>query len=244
MGILQILSFNPSLGSNRFFRISSRPAMQNLKLRAALLKQEQKTERMKNTPSIGLEGFLGASQYAETFNPFLSGSWYGSSYVVLSLQFQILSGFSKRNRGKQLILETKGVKSRLEDEINLVNNASLRIAEEIRQIGYQVGLLKDNISLFEENISLNQDRFENGQINTYDLLADQIDLQKEMSKFSEKSAELIRKQIDLIYNSGALSIFLAILMGNLKNEMHIQIPDFCSNNFICQLHPGVGTISS
>ncbi len=188
--------------------LDSVPSLQNLKLRSELLEQQQKTERMKYTPSIGLEGFLGASQYADMFNPFLSGSWYGSSYVGLSLKFQILSGTSTRNKEKQLILETKGVKLRLEDEIKLVNNTSLRISEELRQIGYQAGISKENISLFEENISVNQNRFEKGQINAYDLLADEIDLQKEMSKFNERRAELVRKQIEMINNSGALSIFL------------------------------------
>ncbi len=189
-------------------------SLKNLKLRTELLEQQQKTVRIKNTPTIGFEGFLGASQYADTFNPFLSDSWYGSSYVGLSLRFQILSGTSTRNKGKQLILETKGVKSRLEDEIKLVNNTSLRILEEIRQVRYQAGISKENILLFEENISINQIRFEKGQINAYDLLTDEIDLQKEMSMFNEKNAELIRKQIEMIYNSGTLSIFLANLKEN------------------------------
>ncbi len=186
-------------------------SLQNLKLRADLLEQQHNTERIKNVPAIGFEGFIGASQYTDTFNPFLSGSWYGSSYVGLNLRFQILSGISTRNKGKQLILETKGVKSKLEDEIQLVNTTNMRIAEEIRQLEYQAGLSKENISLFEENISLNQDRFEKGQINAYDLLTDEIDLQKEMSNFNEKRAELVRKQIDMINNSGTLSIFINIL---------------------------------
>lgn len=189
-------------------------ALLNYFTASSLLEQQQKTERMKYTPSIGFEGFLGASQYADTFNPFLAGTWYGSSYAGLSLKFQILSGTSTRNKEKQLILETKGIKSRLEDEIELVNNTSLRIAEEIRQIGYQVDISKENILLLEENIFLNQIRFEKGQINAYDLLTDEIDLQKEMSKFSEKSAELVQKQIELINNSGALSIFLNDLKNN------------------------------
>ena len=200
--------------SNNVIILDSVLSLQNLKLRAELLEQQQKTERTKYTPTIGFEGFLGASQYADTFNPFLAGSWYGSSYVGLSLRFQILSGASIRNKGKQLILETKGVRSRLEDEIELVNNTSLRIAEEIRQIGYQAGISKENILLFEENISLNQIRFEKGQINAYDLLTDEIDLQKEMSKFNEKNAEFVRKQIEMINNSGTLSIFLNSVREN------------------------------
>jgi outer membrane protein TolC len=191
--------------------LDSIPSVKSLRLRAELIEQQQKSERMKHSPTIGFEGFLGASQYTDTFNPFLSGSWYGSSYVGLSLRFQILSGSSIKNRVNQLKLEEKGLKSRLDDEIKSFSNKSLQLAEEIRQIEYQEGLSKQNIALYEENLSLNQDRFDKGQINAYDLLADEIDFQKEQSMFNEKRAELVFKQIELINNTGALSSFIANL---------------------------------
>jgi outer membrane protein len=197
--------------SNTDLLLDSIPSLRSLILRAELLEQQQKSERMKHTPTIGFEGFLGANQYTDTFNPFLSGSWYGSSYMGLSLRFQILSGSSTKNRVNQLKLEEKGLKSRLEDEINSVSNKSLLLSEEIRQIEYQAGLSKQNLALYEENLSLNKDRFDKGQINAYDLLSNEIDFQKEQSKFNEKRAELVYKQIELINNSGALSSFIDIL---------------------------------
>jgi len=188
--------------------IDSISSVKSLILRAELLEQQQKSERMKQIPTIGFEGFLGANQYTDTFNPFLSGSWYGSSYLGLSLRFQILSGSSTKNKVSQLKLEGKSIKSRLEDETNSVSNKSLLLTEEIRQIEYQAGLSKQNIALYEDNRSLNQDRFDKGQINAYDLLTDEIDFQKEQSKFNEKRTELVYKQIELINNSGALSSFI------------------------------------
>jgi outer membrane protein TolC len=110
-----------------------------------------------------------------------------------------------------LKLQEKGLKSRLEDEINSVTNKSLLLNEEISQIEYQAGLSKQNIALYEENLSLNQERFDKGQINAYDLLTDEIDFQKELSKHNEKRAELVYKQIELINNSGALSSFIEYL---------------------------------
>jgi outer membrane protein TolC len=188
--------------------LDSIPSVQSLRFRAQLLEQQQRSERMKHTPTIGFEGFLGANQYTDTFNPFLSGSWYGSSYLGLSLRFQILSGSSTKNRVSQLKLEEEGLKSRLDDEINSVSNKSLLLSEEIRQIEYQAGLSEKNIALYEENLSLNQERFDKGQINAYDLLTDEIDFQKEQSRFNEKRAELVYKQIELISNAGALSSFI------------------------------------
>jgi len=208
-------TFDFSPFSDDFFKSSntnpqfdSIPSVKSLKLRVELLEQQQKSERIKNTPTIGFEGFLGANQYTDTFDPFLSGSWYGSSYLGLSLRFQILSGSSTKNKVNQLKLEEKGLESRLGDEINSVSNKSLQLAEEIRQIEYQAELSRQNISLYEENLSLNQDRFDKGQINAYDLLTDEIDFQKEQSNFNEKRAELVYKQIELISNLGALSSFI------------------------------------
>jgi outer membrane protein len=198
--VLNVINADPMLDSI--------PSVKSLRLRAELLKQQQKSERMKHTPTIGFEGFLGANQYTDTFNPFLSGSWYGSSYMGLSLRFQILSGSSTKNRVSQLRLEEKGLQSRLDDEINSIGNKNLLLQEEIRQIKYQAGLYKQNIKLYEENLSLNQDRFDKGQINAYDLLTDEIDYQKELSLLNEKQAELVFKQIELINNTGALSSFI------------------------------------
>ena len=192
--------------------LDSIPSVKNLRLRSDLIAQQQKTEKMKNTPTIGFEGFLGANQYTGTFNPVLSDSWYGSSYLGLSLRFQILSGSSTKNRVNQLKLEEKGLKFRLDDEINSVSNKNLLLSEEIRKIKYQAELFEQNIALYKENFSLNQERFDKGQINAYDLLTDEIDFQKELARFNEKRAELVLKQIELIDNSGALSL----LIDNLR----------------------------
>jgi outer membrane protein len=188
--------------------LDSIPSLKSLIIRSELLEQQQKSEKLKHTPTVGFEGFLGANQYTDTFNPLLSGSWYGSSYLGLSLRFQILSGSSTKNRVSQLKLEQKSLKSRLEDETNNVSNKSLMLSEEIKQIEYQTALSRKNIALYEENLSLNKERFEKGQINAYDLLTDEIDFQKEQIKLNEKRAELVNKQIELINNSGALSSFI------------------------------------
>ncbi len=189
----------------------SLPSVASLKLRAELLQQQQRSEKMKNVPAVGFEGFVGANQYTDEFNPFLADSWYGSSYLGLSLRFQILSGNSTRNRVRELKLEEQGLSSRLSDEISSISNQNMRLGEEIREIEYKADIHMQNIGLYEENLSLNKERFEKGQINAYDLLSDEVDYQKELSKFNELRAELVYKQIELLSNSGSLSAFIASL---------------------------------
>lgn len=190
---------------NKYPLPDSVPSVESLRLQAELLAQQQVSEKMKNTPTLGFEGFLGANQYTDSFNPILSGSWYGSSYIGLSLRLQIFSGNSVKNRVNQLKLEEIGIKYRLEDEVNSVINKSILLNEEIREISYQTELLRQNIALYKENFSLYQERFDKGQINAYDLLTEEIDYQKEMAMLNKKRAELVYKQIELINNSGALS---------------------------------------
>jgi outer membrane protein TolC len=194
--------------TNMDLLLDSIPSVKSLRLRAELLNQQQQSERIKHAPTIGFEGFLGANQYTDVFNPFLSDSWYGVSYLGLSLRLQIISGSSTKNSVNRLKLEEKGIISRLDDEINNVSNKSLLLMEEIKQAEYQVGLFRQNTALYEENLSLNQDRFDEGQINAYDLITDEIDFQKEMARYNEKRAELVYKQIELINNTGSLSSFL------------------------------------
>lgn len=190
---------------NKYPLPDSVPSVESLRLQAELLAQQQVSEKMKNTPTLGFEGFLGANQYTDSFNPILSGSWYGSSYIGLSLRLQIFSGNSVKNRVNQLKLEEIGIKYRLEDEVNSVINRSILLNEEIRKISYHTELLRQNIALYKENFSLYQERFDKGQINAYDLLTEEIDYQKEMAMLNKKRAELVYKQIELINNSGALS---------------------------------------
>jgi outer membrane protein TolC len=199
-GGLQVSNTDPLLDSI--------PSVKSLRLRAELLEQQQQSERIKHAPTIGFEGFLGANQYTDVFNPFLSDSWYGVSYLGLSLRLQIISGSSTKNSVNRLKLEEKGLTSRLDDEINNVSNKSLLLMEEIKQAEYQVGLYRQNTALYEENLSLNQDRFDKGQIIAYDLVTEEIDFQKEMARYNEKRAELVYKQIELINNSGVLSSFI------------------------------------
>ena len=78
----------------------------------------------------------------------------------------------------------------------------------IRQIEHQAEISKENIDLFRENIELNQERFIEGQISAYDLLTDEIDLQKETAGYNARRAGLVARQIELLNNSGIITAFI------------------------------------
>ena len=188
--------------------VDSIPEIEKLKLQAELAGRQEKTEIRRKVPVVGVDGFLGASQYTDAFDPFGDGTWYGNSYVGLSLRLPIVSGDNTKSRINQLRLEAKSMQARMEDERARVLNNSLRLSQEIKQLEYQLMISEQNASLLEENISLYQERFLKGLVNAYDLIAQEIDLQKERVNISQQQCELLDRKVELITNSGYLETFV------------------------------------
>lgn len=191
--------------------IDSVPSVRNLMLRDELIRQQQKSEKAVRIPTVGLDGYLGANQYSDNFSPALADSWYGSSFIGLSVRLSILSGTVSSNRLKQLKLKSQGIRSELEDEISYVSTNNSKLALEVKNIDYQVAMAGENISLYEENIMLEQERYNEGQKNSYDLLAEEIELRKEIAAYNEKQAQLAYKKIELLSNSGNIYSFIEML---------------------------------
>jgi len=72
--------------------VDSIARIRELTLKEELLNQQIRSERNKYVPQVGFEGFLGANQYAQTFDPFLANSWYGNSYLGISLKMPLMPG--------------------------------------------------------------------------------------------------------------------------------------------------------
>jgi hypothetical protein len=58
---------------------------------------QTKSERSKRIPTIGFKGYLGANQFANTFNPITANTWFGLSYVGLDIKAPILFGENPTN---------------------------------------------------------------------------------------------------------------------------------------------------
>ena len=183
------------------------PSVQQLKMKAELLLQQEASEKRSVVPVIGVDGFMGANQYSDAFDPISKGSWYGSSYVGLSVKMRIISGRNVHNKVSQLKLQQQGANYNLEEEKNKVTNNVLNLGEEIRQLEKETILSADNVKLLEENITLYQDRFGSGLEGAYDLLSEEIDLQKARADLNQSNTELMLKRVELMKNSGTLNSF-------------------------------------
>lgn len=184
------------------------PGLHQLQFSKDLLVQQERTELWNYTPVIGIEGFLGANQYTTDFDPFLGNRWYGNSYIGLSLRLPLISGENVRNMVQQLRLQEKTIEYRIAEEQDRINHTDLRLAEDIKRLEFQISMSSENIHLLEENLNLYHERFTEGQINAYDMISQEIDLQKEKALFNQHRAELYRKQVERIRNSGRFNMWV------------------------------------
>ena len=186
----------------------SLPAIEQLKLNAELSLQQIRTEKSARMPVAGVEAFAGANQYSNSFEPFVADSWYGSSYVGLTVKLPLTGDVNTRNRISQLRLREEGLRSRLTDERNRIINNLLRLKEEIARLREDVRITETNKGLLEENLTLFQERYSSGQVTSYDLIDQELDLNQEASSLKETRTRMINKQLELLQETGMTDVFL------------------------------------
>lgn len=178
--------------------------IEKLNLQEEILRQELITEKTKYTPSIGLIGFLGVNQFTQEFNLFETNSYYGNSYLGLSLKFQLFSpdkGFNieKQIQNKALIINYKreDLKSEITNQIYQKNNEINNLFNELKILEYSVQIQKENIKIFK-------DRLNNGQSVANDLNNQEIELQKLLTQVNQTKEKYSKALIDKLYISGVL----------------------------------------
>lgn len=188
--------------------IDSVPSYQQLGLRQGLLSLQIKNEKLKYVPVVGFEGFLGANQYSESFNPFLANSWFGSSYIGLSVKVSLLSSEMPGNKAKQWQTQSKILEFEKEELANKLEKDLWQANEDIKQYKDEMSILEQNIVLMKENVSLLQERFGSGLINANELNLQELELQLENNKLLQVKSNLYNKCMERIYNAGGLNEFV------------------------------------
>lgn len=197
-------SFSNANENVRFREVAS---IQQLNFREALLKQQIKSEKHKYLPSLNFIGYLGANQYTQKFDPVMPNSWFGNSYVGLSLKMPLL-GENTRYKVRQLQTQMQGITYNRSETENKLMKDYLQASEDIRKYKEQIDLTADNVELMNENVSIFQERFTSGQYNASDLNLQELDLLKEKNALLKLQADLILKQIEQLNFSGNLNEFV------------------------------------
>lgn len=178
------------------------PELEQLTLKQELNRKQRITENRKGLPTLGIQGFLGANQYSSLFNPILANSWFGNSYVGVTLKWPILNGASRINHLRQLDAEQLANGYQLDDARRKTDADLQSILEDLKYLESAVQTLQSNIALMKDNIVIFQQRFSQGQATAYDLNNEELALQKEEAQLYASLMTMTQKNIESMKTAG------------------------------------------
>jgi outer membrane protein TolC len=188
----------------RNVQFESIPEFQRLKAKDILINQQINTERTKYAPTFGFQGFLGSNQFSQTFDPFLSNSWFGNSYLGLSIKLPILSADKSINGEKQLQTQLQINNNQKEEFVKLRNKDLLQKNAEIERLKIEISITENSHILQSENVKLYQQRLLSGQYTAIELNTQETELQKLTFQLKQLREQLYLALIERLYLSGKL----------------------------------------
>lgn len=184
-------------------QFESFPNFQKLTTKELLINQQIKTERTKYSPTISFQGYLGANQFSNTFNPFLN-NYFGNSYLGISLKVPIFPTDKSVTISKQLATQLQIVNHQKEELIAETNKNLLQKNTEIERLESEIQIAENSVSLQSENVKLYQERLQNGRFTALELNMQETELQKLSTHLKQLKVQLIRSLIESSYISGDL----------------------------------------
>ena len=154
--------------------IAARPEIEEEKVNSAIRSLDLEQTKASRLPTINLEGFLGANNFTNTFDPL--GNWYGNAFVGLSFRFPIYSGGEKSSQVEKLQIQQEQQKNtvrKLEQEAYYdILNARNALQYQYRQAELQ----QERIQVQEGRLDIIRNRIVEGRATAQDLLDEETKL--------------------------------------------------------------------
>lgn len=139
--------------------------------------QQSKSEKAKLLPTLSLNGFFGANQFTQQFALAENNSWFGNSYVNLTLQVPITKFFTQAKRIEQFNSQAKQneqelikLKEQYEYDTQLTSTKLTTL-----QNRYQLQL--SNLTLAQQNFEDSKASYEQGQVHITELSTQEANVQ-------------------------------------------------------------------
>jgi outer membrane protein TolC len=180
------------------------PEVQQLQLKEVLTDAQAQKEKTKYLPTLGVKGFIGANQFANSFDPFAPNSWFGQSYVGIDLKYPIFAGDDRRRKLQEL--QYQKTQYGLEKEDMLARYAKDAAIASIRmnEILTDMKLQEENITLAKESVALFQARVAEGLQLSADLNTEEADLQQIQATYDGNKRQYALYFLDYLKTSGHL----------------------------------------
>lgn len=182
------------------------PEIQQLKLQSELTTLQTKSEWSKRFPTIGFKGYLGANQFANTFNPTAANTWFGLSYVGLDIKVPILFGENPNNKIHQLKLQSNQFNLQVEDRIIEYSMDQLTTKLKMENVQSQLKTQEENILLSKESIGIFQLRVQEGQESAGNLNLEEAGIQALKATYETNKKQVWVYWLDYLKASGQLHV--------------------------------------
>jgi outer membrane protein TolC len=182
------------------------PELQELTLQSQLAALKSKSENAKHIPTISFQGYLGANQFTNSFNPIEANTWYGLSYLGLDIKIPILFGESTSNKIEQLKIQSEQYSLQKEDKTLQYTKDVYTAKRRMENIQMQLKTQEENISLSAESINIIQDRVLEGQEAALNLNLEEASLQALEANYESNKKQLWLYWLDYLKATGQLSI--------------------------------------
>jgi outer membrane protein len=189
-------------------KVESMPGLVQLTEQIALARQQETTLQKKYLPSLTLNGFLGVNQFSNQFSPVQANSWFGNSYVNLSVAYRVLSGENKANKQRQLQEQQQSLGHQLADRRDALSKDRLTALNSLNGLEGEIMTLQANVNLSTESVGLLQLRFHESQLSALELNNQELDVQKLRSQLQQKEMQRWTYWLDYVRASGLLSRLL------------------------------------
>jgi outer membrane protein len=173
--------------------------------RIDLINQQIKNEKIKYQPTISANGYLAAEQYANQLNPFESNSWFGNSYLGVSIRMPILLGEDKKNKLSQYEAQKTAIAFQKEEVIKLADSNRQKALQEMNQLNKEYAFYSSNLILLKENLDLYKERLNEGQETITTVNLEEIEYQKEAEKLKTVDGKMWQYWLQYLKNAGLMA---------------------------------------
>ncbi|HEX2968211.1 MAG TPA: TolC family protein [Bacteroidales bacterium] len=163
----------------------------------ALAQSRIKTSRLKNAPSVTLNGFYGSNYYSNDFNPGKSEFWHGNSYLTVSLKIPVTQAFSISKETNRLKLQEQIERENLRDLQNSKSKEWIEARSRLTISVKEYEMFRQNYELSTENLKARRAELEKAYIQEKDYLKELVNTANAYQSFLKAAYNVFINTIEL-----------------------------------------------
>ncbi len=172
--------------------------------RISLAQQQIKGEKVKYLPRLNLNGYLGADQFSNELKLTQSNTWFGNSFLGLSLRVPITIGENRTLKQTQFQSQLNSLNFQKEEELKDAEKNKQSALQEIATLKEEAKSYSLNIELLKENVQLYNERLQAGQESYENVNLEEIAYQKEIQKLTNVNNKIWQQWLLFLKNAGML----------------------------------------